>query len=72
MILRGKNVCLTRGKKTKHQKREVVAEERKASTDYGRNTGVVLVSPDTAEGKAQGNHPPKDLSAVFEEIAQKA
>eukprot|EP00808_Paulinella_micropora_P002953 g14700.t1 len=34
------------------------------------------VSPDTAEGKTQGNHPPppppKDLSSVFEEIAQKA
>eukprot|EP00808_Paulinella_micropora_P000744 g32365.t1 len=38
-----------------------------------QHTGVVFVSPDTAEGDTQGNHPPpKDLSSVFEEIAQQA
>eukprot|EP00808_Paulinella_micropora_P016730 g76537.t1 len=39
---------------------------------HQKNTAVVLVSPDTAEGATQSNHPPKDLSSVFEEIAQEA
>eukprot|EP00808_Paulinella_micropora_P014079 g50414.t1 len=45
---------------------------RVASESAYWHTGVVFVSPDTAEGDTQGNHPPKDLSSVFEEIAQKA
>ena len=59
-------------KKTKLDDQERVTEERKASPVYGRNTGVVLVSPDTAVETAQGILSPKDLSTVFEEIAEKA
>eukprot|EP00808_Paulinella_micropora_P000705 g52387.t1 len=38
-------------------------------TDPSRRVAVTLAD---AEGDTQGNHPPKDLSSVFEEIAQKA